>query len=92
MMFGTDVGYMDDPTIGDEVAYLGRCGLDGTEILRMLTTVPTDLFGVAGGRVEPGLPADLTILDGDPVADVTAYSRVLWTIRGGRVLPGPALS
>ncbi len=30
LMFGTDVGYMDDPTIDDELGYLARCGLDGT--------------------------------------------------------------
>ena len=92
MMFGTDVGYMEDPTIGDEVEYLSRCGLGGAELLRMFTTVPADLFGVPGGRVKPGLPGDLTVLDGDPLTDVTAYSRVLWTIRGGRVLSGSAVS
>ena len=86
MMFGTDVGYMEDPTIGDEVAYLRRCGLDGAELLRMFTTTPADLFGGLGGRVEPGLPGDLTIFDGDPLTDPAAYSRVLWTIRGGRVV------
>lgn len=91
MMFGTDVGYMADPTVDDELAYLRRCGLDGVDVLRMLTTTPAEVFGVAGGRIEAGLPGDLTVLDGDPLADVTAFARVRQTIRGGRVVwSGPA--
>jgi imidazolonepropionase-like amidohydrolase len=52
----------------------------------MLTTTPTDVFGVRGGRVEAGMPADLTVLRGDPVSDLTAYTRVTATIRHGRVI------
>jgi imidazolonepropionase-like amidohydrolase len=51
----------------------------------MFTTTPAEVFGVAGARVESGLPADLTVVDGDPLIDPTAYSRVRMTIRGGRV-------
>jgi imidazolonepropionase-like amidohydrolase len=86
LMFGTDVGYMEDPTLDDELAYLARCGLDGTEVLRMFTTTPADVFGVPGGRIEVGMPADLTVLRGDPVTDLTAYTRVTTTIRAGRVI------
>jgi len=86
MVFGTDVGYMADPTIDDELAYLAQVGLDGTDVLRMFTTAPADLFGTAGGRIAPGLPADLTVLDGDPLGDVSAYARVRATIRAGRVI------
>jgi imidazolonepropionase-like amidohydrolase len=92
MMFGTDVGYMEDPTLDGELDYLARCGLDGTDVLRMLTTTPADVFGVRGGRVEAGMPADLTVLRGDPLTDLAAYTRVTATIRAGRVIwaAGPA--
>jgi imidazolonepropionase-like amidohydrolase len=86
LMFGTDVGYMDDPTIDDELGYLARCGLVGSDVLRMMTTTPADLFGEASGRVGLGMPADLTILRGDPLTDLTAYTRIAATIRGGRVI------
>jgi imidazolonepropionase-like amidohydrolase len=86
LMFGTDVGYMADPTIDGELDYLARCGLDGTDLLRMFTTTPAEVFGERSGRVEVGLPADLTVLDGDPLADLTAYARVRVTIRAGRVV------
>jgi imidazolonepropionase-like amidohydrolase len=86
LMFGTDVGYMTDPTIDDELGYLVRCGVEDADLLRMLTSTPADLFGVPGGRVEVGLPGDLTVLDGDPLADPTAYARVRATVRAGRVI------
>jgi imidazolonepropionase-like amidohydrolase len=30
--------------------------------------------------------ADLVVLDGDPIADIGAFSRVRFTIRNGRVI------
>jgi len=33
-----------------------------------------------------GNAADLTILDGDPASDVTAFACVLYTIRDGRII------
>jgi imidazolonepropionase-like amidohydrolase len=32
------------------------------------------------------MDADLVVLDGDPARDVTAFSRVQATLRGGKVL------
>jgi imidazolonepropionase-like amidohydrolase len=29
---------------------------------------------------------DLTIIDGDPATDVTAFARVRYTIRGGKII------
>jgi len=88
LLFGTDVGYMTDYSTDAEFAALGRCGLGPREILAMLTTEPSRRFGVDGrqGTVEPGKAADLVILDGDPVADPSAFARVYGTIRGGRRL------
>jgi imidazolonepropionase-like amidohydrolase len=86
MMFGTDVGYMGDPTITDELSYLGRCGIQGADLLRMFTTTPVEIFGASGGRIERGMPADLTVVDGDPLVDPTAYTRVRLTMKSGRTI------
>jgi imidazolonepropionase-like amidohydrolase len=41
---------------------------------------------VAGlGRVAPGATADLLLVDGDPLADLNALSRVRLVTRDGRV-------
>ncbi len=88
LMFGTDVGYMTDYTTEDEFRYLAASGLTAVDMLRMLTSAPAERFKVAGekGTVEVGKVADLVVLDGDPAADVQAFSRVRATVRGGVVV------
>jgi imidazolonepropionase-like amidohydrolase len=88
LLFGTDVGYMEDHDPSDEYAYLEAAGLSFAEILGMLTTAPARRFGAAArtGRVEPGLDADLVVLDADPARDVRALARVRAALRGGEVV------
>ena len=88
LLFGTDVGYMTDYSIDDELRALRGCGLAPSEILRSLTTAPAERFGVgdAIGTVVPGARADLVLLDADPLEEPLALTRVHATIRGGRIL------
>jgi len=88
LIFGTDVGYMTDYATDDEFTALAASGLDYKDILRMLTTAPAERFKVAAdkGTVEPGKLADLVLLDADPAADISAFSKVRATIRTGQVI------
>jgi imidazolonepropionase-like amidohydrolase len=88
LLFGTDVGYMEDYTTEGEFEALGRCGLDWKDVLAMLTTNPAARMGVQDrkGTVAAGKIADLTILDADPSANLTNYSRVKAVIRSGAVV------
>jgi imidazolonepropionase-like amidohydrolase len=88
LLFGTDVGYMRDYTTAGEFGALQASGLGPADILRMLTTAPAARFGVQDekGRIAPGQLADLVVLESDPYQDVTAFSKVLITIRSGRVI------
>jgi imidazolonepropionase-like amidohydrolase len=67
---------------------MARAGLSYRQILAALTTNPARRFGFSrrSGRVAKGMEADLVVLDGDPAKDLTALSRVRYTIRGGRVI------
>ena len=69
LMFGTDVGYMEDYSTEDEFQALAKSGLNSRDILRMLTAAPAARFKVDAqrGAVTPGKMADLVVLDGDPV-------------------------
>jgi len=88
LMFGTDTGYLTDYDMSEEFRQLGEAGLDMRDILRMLTENPARRFGVQRkqGQVAPGMIADLTVLQSDPSADLTAFLRVRYTIRGGHVI------
>jgi imidazolonepropionase-like amidohydrolase len=38
------------------------------------------------GAIAPGLEADLIAIDGDPLTDSTALRRVVFVMKGGRVV------
>jgi imidazolonepropionase-like amidohydrolase len=65
-----------------------RAGMDFAQILASLTTNPAHRFGLEArtGRVAKHMDADLTVYAGDPAADITALSRVRFTIREGKVI------
>ena len=67
---------------------MSRAGMNFRQILAALTTEPARRFGYSdhSGRIAAGMDADLTVLKGNPGEDVTAFSRVQYTIRGGRVI------
>jgi len=85
VLFGTDVGYIDVDDTTREFELLGRV-LGWRQILASLTSRPAQRFTHGGGTLQPGAAADLTIIDGDPAANVTAYARVRYTIRDGRIV------
>jgi imidazolonepropionase-like amidohydrolase len=88
LMFGTDVGYMTDYSTEDEFKALAQSGLNYRDMLRMLTVAPAIRFRVDAklGTVTSGKIADLVVLDGDPSTDVTAFSKVHFTIRSGTLI------
>jgi imidazolonepropionase-like amidohydrolase len=57
-------------------------------ILASLTTNPAQRFGYAthSGRVAQGMDGDLVVLGADPARDATAFSKVRYTILGGKVI------
>jgi imidazolonepropionase-like amidohydrolase len=60
-----------------EFELLARAGLTPAEILRSATELPARAFGLTDrGRVEPGLRADLVLVDGDPTADITVTKNI----------------
>jgi imidazolonepropionase-like amidohydrolase len=86
VLFGTDVGYTQlyDTTL--EYQLMSRA-LSERQVLASLTTNPASYFKAAKkGRLEKGFDADVVVLDGDPLADVTNLAKVAYTIRAGKVI------
>jgi len=86
ILFGTDVGGMDDYDPSDEYALMAEAGMTFRQILASLTTTPAQKFGESGrlGRIAAGLAADLVVLNGDPSRDVRAFAAVRYTLRNGK--------
>ena len=86
VLFGTDVGFtrLYDTTLEYELMHRA---LPESQVLASLTTNPALYFKAAKkGRVETGFDADLVVLDGDPMADVSNLAKVAYTIRAGKVI------
>ena len=93
ILFGTDVGYIYQFDTVEEYTLMQRAGMSFAQILAALTVNPARRFGYAGhsGRIANGMDADLTVFKGDPASDITEFSRVRYTIRGGKVIFGGRL-
>ena len=88
ILFGTDIGYTDHYDTSMEFTLMSQAGMNYKQILASLTTNPARKFGDADhrGRIAKGMNADLVILNADPAQDVTAFSKVRYTIRSGKAL------
>ncbi|HEY4018668.1 MAG TPA: amidohydrolase family protein [Pseudonocardiaceae bacterium] len=98
ILTGTDAhpampGVPDDLPYGEslhrEFELLARAGVPPVEILRSATELPARAFGLTDrGRVEPGLRADLLLVDGDPTVDITATRKIRAVWCAGRLITG----
>lgn len=88
VLFGTDVGYIEQFDTAEEFVWMSRAGMSFQQILVSLTTNPAQRFGYSNrsGRIANGMATDLVGLSSDPAQDATAFSKVRRTIRGGRLI------
>jgi imidazolonepropionase-like amidohydrolase len=66
-----------------ELELLVQAGLTPTEALTAATSVPSDTFALSRGRIAPGLPADLLLVDGDPTTNIKATAAIAAIWRQG---------
>jgi imidazolonepropionase-like amidohydrolase len=88
ILFGTDVGYIEQFDTSEEFEWMSRAGMSFQQILASLTTNPAQRFGYSTrrGRIAEGMDGDLVILRADPAQDATAFSKVRYTILGGKII------
>lgn len=75
-----------------ELELLVRAGLTNREALRATTSLPAQAFGLRDrGAIRVGNRADLVLIDGDPLADITATRAVrrVW-VGGAEYVPTTA--
>ncbi len=86
--FGSGAGPFPHGTQGEQFAYLVKWGVSPVQALRAATTIAADTIGWSAdvGVVEAGKFADLVAVAGDPLADITEMSRVMFVMKGGQVI------
>lgn len=88
---GTDtpIGYaIPGYSLHSELEMLVQAGLDPAAALRAATVVPAEFFGLQGemGTVEAGRVADLVLLGGNPLDDISNTRRVEAVVLDGVLL------
>ncbi|HEY4083495.1 MAG TPA: amidohydrolase family protein [Burkholderiaceae bacterium] len=91
LMPGTDAfaGY----TLHRELELYVQAGIPSGEVLRMATLTPAQVLGVAGERgvIAPGKLADMILVDGDPLKNISDIRHVWRTIKGGKIYDPAAM-
>ena len=88
MVMGTDAGAGAHGRNADEVVSRVReGGQRPMDALVGVTSLSAQSLGLGDrvGAIAPGLEADLIAVDGDPLTDITALSRVVFVMKGGTI-------
>lgn len=87
LLAGTDApnpGTVFGASLHRELELLVRCGLSPAQALAAAMSEPARVFGLPDrGRVGTGLRADLVLVSGDPLEDITATRSIERIWRGG---------
>ncbi len=84
LVFGTGSGYVPQYDPSTDYMLLDDIGVSPEGVFAALTWIPAVRFGHDyTGLIEPGMVADLVVIEGDPLADPSAYSLVRWVLKEG---------
>lgn len=85
--FGTDVGAFEHGTSTREFLRMVEYGMKPIDAIRSATTRAAELLRMDKqiGSVEAGKLADVIAVEGNPLEDIRAISRVVFVMKGGKV-------
>jgi len=71
-----------------EMELMAKAGMTPMQIIVAATRNAAYVSGIAGqvGTLEPGKAADILVVDGDPLTDLTALSKVRLVLRDGSII------
>jgi len=77
-------------SLADEIGLYVRYGLTNMEAIQTATKNGAEMCRIndVTGTIEIGKEADLALLEGNPLEDITALKRVCMTVRNGEILLG----
>ncbi|WP_372752432.1 amidohydrolase family protein [Mariniflexile sp.] len=64
-----------------------QAGIPASEVLKLATIKSAEITGVSDlyGSIKVGKQADLILIDGNPLEDISNIRRVEWTMKGGKL-------
>jgi len=92
MAVGSDVGPFPHGTQAREFVLMVKYGMPAADVLRADLINGARLLDWQGeiGRLKPGYYADVIAVDGDPLTDISAVTRVRFVMKNGTVFKDPA--
>ncbi|MEP6733526.1 MAG: amidohydrolase family protein [bacterium] len=94
VVFGTDaVAGAHGRNADDLVCRVREGGMSPMATITSATSLNAESLGMGSeiGAIAPGMQADIIAVDGDPLKDITALSRVVFVMKGGRVYRAPGM-
>jgi imidazolonepropionase-like amidohydrolase len=92
IVFGTDaVAGAHGRNAEELIDRVQEGGQDPAAAIVSITSLSAESLGLSAqiGTVPPGMAADLIAVDGDPLKDITALRRVVFVMKGGKVIKAP---
>ncbi|HEX9829633.1 MAG TPA: amidohydrolase family protein [Bacteroidota bacterium] len=85
--FGTDVGAFEHGTGAQEFLRMVEYGMKPIDAIRSATLTASELLRMENliGTIEPGKLADIIAVEGNPVDDIKALTRVVFVMKDGKV-------
>lgn len=82
---GGDVGVFPHGDNAREMEMMAEYGMKPIDVLRSATSVNADVFRISKhvGRIRPGLFADILVVEGDPVVNISQVRKVVWVMKDG---------
>jgi imidazolonepropionase-like amidohydrolase len=89
--FGTDVGAYEHGTSSREFVKMVEYGMKPIDAIRSATVRGAELLRMEKqiGTIEPGSYADVIAVEGNPIGDIKALSRVTFVMKAGTVYKSP---
>jgi imidazolonepropionase-like amidohydrolase len=88
ILMGTDATAGAHGQNAREIVYrVQQAGQPAMDAITGATSLAAEALGLADriGAIAPGFEADLIVVDGDPIKDITALQRVVFVMKGGTV-------
>ena len=89
LVAGTDSPFVPyGASLHDELAVYSEAGVSNATVLKLATSQAAEAIGVGDqlGQIAPGYLADITILDADPLADISNTLSVSEVMKNGEIV------